>query len=160
MISLIAALQKDRGIGYQGKLPWRIPEDLKHFKELTTGHPIIMGRKTYESIGKPLPGRTNIVVSTQPREYGHDIISATSIESALEAAKQAEGSDEIFVIGGSSIYQAALPFADTLYLTLVEATEPVDTYFPAYEKEFPVESSRNSRTEGPIAYHFTTRTRT
>lgn len=138
-LSLIAALGKGRELGKAGKLLWRLPDDMQRFKELTLGHPVIMGRKTWESLPekfRPLPGRTNIVVT---RQAGLEAAGATvtdSLESALAASKRAPGADEIFVIGGGELYAAALPLAGRLYLTLVDATAEADTFFPEYEKEF------------------------
>ncbi len=127
MISIIAALAENRVIGVNNTLPWRLPNDLKHFRRLTTGHAIIMGRKNYESIGKPLPERTNIVV-TRNRDYRVDgCLIAHSLDEALRLA----GDDpEIFIIGGAEIYREALPFADRLYLTRVHAAVKGDTFFP------------------------------
>lgn len=139
-VSLIAALAgKNRAIGKEGDLLFSVPGDLKRFKELTTGHPVIMGRKTWNSLPerfRPLPGRTNIVV-TRIENYpapGAHIVH--SFPEALSRAKDAEGSDEIFVIGGGEIYRAALPFTDRLYLTLVDLETEADTFFPAYEEDF------------------------
>lgn len=132
-VSAIAAIGKNRELGKQGDLLWRIPEDLKRVKALTMGRPLIMGRKTYESIGKPLPGRTMIVVSKSQTE----ILGCTvtpSIEAALEYAHGIE-KEEIFVFGGAQIYQAALPYTDRLYLTLIDAEDPdADTFFPDFSE--------------------------
>jgi len=131
MISIIAALAENRVIGVNNTLPWRLPNDLKHFRRLTTGHAIIMGRKNYESIGKPLPERTNIVV-TRNRDYRVDgCLIAHSLDEALRLA----GDDpEIFVIGGAEIYREALPRADRLYLTQVHADVRGDTFFPEIDR--------------------------
>ena len=140
MISLIAAIsEKDRGLGVKGDLLWVIPEDLRRFRDLTRGHPVVMGRKTWESLPenvRPLPGRTNFVITRQP---GYEAKGATVVPSAdfaLEAAKLAPGGEDIFVIGGGEIFAATLPRADRLYLTLVSAEKPADVFFPEYEKEF------------------------
>ncbi len=136
MIHAIAAIGKNRELGKEGRLLWAIPEDLRRFKALTNGHPIIMGRKTFESIGKPLPGRTNIVV-TRNAEWTHEgALRAGSVEEAIGFAKQAPGNDQIFVIGGAEIYAAALPYIDILDLTLIDASAEADAYFPAYEELF------------------------
>lgn len=124
-ISIVAAMGKNRELGNGNKLLWPIPDDLKRFKALTTGHPVIMGRKTFESIGKPLPNRTNLVVSR----------SSLSLEEAVEKARAIE-SEEIFIIGGAQIYEQALPFIDRLYLTLIDAEQEADAFFPAYEDMF------------------------
>ncbi len=127
MISIIAALAENRVIGVNNTLPWRLPNDLKHFRRLTTGHAIVMGRKNYESIGKPLPERTNIVV-TRNRDYrASGCLIAHSLDDALALAKN---DPEIFVIGGAEIYREALPRTDKLYLTQVHAAVDGDTFFP------------------------------
>lgn len=125
-IVIIAAIAANGTIGDAGKIPWHISDDLKRFKRLTMGHPIIMGRKTYESLGKPLPGRRNIVLTRQPT--GPDQFS--SIEAALKSC----GDATIFIIGGAEIYRLALPVADTLQLTHVHRDAPGDTKFPDYDK--------------------------
>lgn len=132
MISLIAAIQKkDRGIGFKNELLYRISDDLKRFKELTSGHPIIMGRKTYESIGKALPNRTNIVVTRQKLSKD-GVIFVKSFEEALHKAKEID--ENIFVIGGAEIYKLALPYADRLELTIVDGNKEADTFFPEYSE--------------------------
>lgn len=134
--SAIAAIGRNRELGKHGDLIWRIPDDLKRVKALTTGHTIIMGRKTYESIGRALPNRTNIVVSSNPDFAAHDCIVVTSLDAALEHAQKIEGEKEdgeIFIFGGASIYEAAMPTTDRLYLTVIDATDPeADTFFPDY----------------------------
>ena len=137
--SIIAALGKGRAIGKDNRLLWHIPEDLKRFKALTLGHPVIMGRKTFDSIvaqlGKPLPGRTNIIV-TRDTAWAHEGAKvAHTIEEALMKAREIDH-EEVFMIGGAQIYAQALPFADWLYLTLVESEAEGDTFFPAYEHMF------------------------
>lgn len=130
MISIIVAMAENRVIGVTNTLPWRLPEDLRHFRRLTTGHAVIMGRKNYESIGKPLPERRNIVLTRQPSYSASGCIVTHSPDEALSAA----GDDpEIFVIGGADLYREFLPVADRLYLTLVHARIDGDTYFPHYE---------------------------
>jgi len=138
MVSIIAALGKNRVLGKDNELLWRIPDDLKRFKELTTGHPIIMGSKTYESIGKPLPNRTNIVLTKDSDYEAPGTIVVHSLEEAFEKAEN----EEIFVIGGGQIYALALPYADKLYLTLIDDKKEGDTFFPdysAFTKKTPVE---------------------
>jgi len=130
-ISIIAAIGKNRELGKANDLIWRISPDLKRVKELTTGHPIIMGRKTYESIGRPLPNRTNIVVSKTTSEIDGCIVRK-SLTDALEEAR-AHDSEEIFIFGGASIYAEALPFVSRLYLTRIDAEDTeADTYFPEH----------------------------
>ena len=116
MISLIVAVSKNGIIGNKGRLPWHLPADLKRFKQLTMGHPILMGRKTFESVGKPLPGRTNIVITRQP---DFQACGATMVHSLKEALLLCENEKEVFVIGGAEIYRQALPFADRIYLTKI-----------------------------------------
>lgn len=136
-----------------GKLLWQLPGDLPRFKKLTMGHPIIMGRKTYESIGKALPGRTNIVVTHNPNFVALGALGAKSLEQAFEIAKSSPGSEEAFVIGGGEIYKQALPFTNRLYLTLVESDEPGDTFFPEYESEFEVvQKEEGAPTEPPSQF--------
>jgi dihydrofolate reductase len=125
--SLIVAMSSNRVIGHANGLPWRLPADMAHFKRLTMGHPIVMGRLTYESIGKPLPGRRNIVVS---RTAGLTLPGCTVVPSLDEAYRAAGDVDEVFVIGGAQLYESALASADRIYLTQVEAEIPGDTLFP------------------------------
>lgn len=140
MISAIAAIGKNHVLGKNNELLWRIPADLKRFKALTMGHPIIMGRKTFDSIGKPLPGRTSIVITRDttfaPRfDLGEKVIVVHSIEEAISKAKEID-STEAFIIGGAQIYQQALPFIDRLYLTLIDDEKEGDAIFPSYETSF------------------------
>lgn len=133
-ISLIAALARNHVIGRENRLPWRLPEDLQRFKRLTMGHPVLMGRKTADSIGKPLPGRLNLVVSR----------SGLSFEQALEKARES-GTDEVFVIGGAEIYELALPMADRLYLTWVDSEVQGDAFFPTWNSSEFREIAREPR---------------
>jgi dihydrofolate reductase len=133
-LSIIAAVAENGVIGRDGKLPWHLSADLRRFKRLTMGHTIIMGRRTWESIGRPLPGRRMIVISRQP-DYQVDVQGvevAASLHEALNRAV-AEGDDEAFIIGGGALYKEALPRADRLYYTLVRAHVPGDAYFPDIE---------------------------
>jgi dihydrofolate reductase len=144
-VSIIAAIGENRELGKGNELLWRISPDLKRVKALTMGHPLIMGRKTYESIGHPLPGRTNIVV-TRSQMCIEGCLVFDSFEKALEAA-QAIDSEEIFIFGGASIYEFALPHTDRLYLTLIHDTRPdADVFFPAYS-DFTKEISREQHPE-------------
>ncbi|HQW19559.1 MAG TPA: dihydrofolate reductase [Rhodocyclaceae bacterium] len=138
---LIAALAKDRVIGIDNQMPWQLPEDLKRFKALTLGHPIIMGRKTWESLGRPLPGRSNIVVSRNP---GYAAPGASVVHSLKEAIALAAGSgaENVFVIGGAEIYRQALPLAWRLELTEIAADFPGDAYFPEFDTRAWLEISR------------------
>lgn len=155
-IALIAALgTKTRVIGKNKALPWHIPDDLKRFKALTLGHPVIMGRRTYESIGKPLPGRLNIVVSATPLHAPSDVVVAPSVADALARAGQ-EKTDEVFVIGGGQVYAQTIDLADRLYLTLVHDDAAGDVLFPAYDHLPFTEMAREERTDGNLHYTFIT----
>ncbi len=134
-ISLIAALSENRVIGKAGAIPWHLKDDFRRFKERTTGHAIIMGRKTHESIGRPLPGRTNIVITRDSSREIPGCIVVGSLNDALARAREVE-SEEIFVIGGGQIYAEVLPLADRLYLTLVHAIMDGDAFFPEYAEIF------------------------
>lgn len=134
---MIAAIGRNRELGKGNDLLWKIPDDLKRFKELTKGHPVIMGRKTYESLPlRPLPGRTNIVITRDAQWVSRGALVASSLDEAIGVAAFAEGGEETFVIGGGQIYTAALPFADMLQLTLIDAEADADSLFPAYEHLF------------------------
>lgn len=130
-ISIIAAIGKNRELGKDNKLLWHIPEDMKRFRKLTQGHTVIMGRKTYESIGNPLPNRTNIIITRDHDFKVKGCITAHSLEEAIEIGKK-YSPDEIFIIGGGQIYSQALPYTDKLYLTIVEKAYDADTFFPDY----------------------------
>lgn len=132
-LSIIAALGRNRAIGYQNQLPWRLPADLQRFKQLTLGHHILMGRKTYESIGRPLPGRTSIIITRQADYKAEGCLIAHSLEEAIALAK-ARGEQEAFVIGGADIYAQAIPLADRMYLTFVEAEPEADAFFPMFDE--------------------------
>jgi dihydrofolate reductase len=142
-VSLVAALARNRVIGTGNRLPWHLPEDLRRFKRLTMGAPVIMGRKTHESIGKPLPGRRNIVVTRQPGARWEGCEVAGSLEAALAAAGDAP---EVFVIGGAELYAAALPRADRLHLTLIDAEYEGNAFFPAFD---PADWRETAREPGP-----------
>lgn len=142
-ISVIAALARNRVIGIENRLPWRLPEDLAHFKALTLNHPILMGRKTFESLGRPLPGRTNVVI-TRNADYRPDgCLVADSIAAAIAQCRDAE---EVFFIGGAELYAQAIPLADRLYLTEVDADATGDAWFPDYDKRAFREVSREAHT--------------
>lgn len=154
MLALIAALGRNRELGKGNDLLWKIPSDLRRFKELTLGHPIIMGRKTFDSLPKrPLPGRSNIVI-TRDASWAHEgVIRAGSIEEAIAAAQILPGNEEVFVIGGAQIYALALPHADRLLLTEIDADAPdADAFFPEYATAFPKQISRESREEQGIRF--------
>jgi dihydrofolate reductase len=152
-ISIIAALGKHRELGNKNELLWRIPDDLKRFKTLTMGHAIIMGGNTFISIGKPLPGRTNIVATRVPLSHTEGTIVVDSIEDAIARAKAVE-EEEIFVIGGAQIYAASLPFADLLHLTLIDDEKEGDVFFPAYEDRFTKKTFEESRELDGLKYRW------
>ena len=132
-VSLIAAMAENGVIGRDNQLPWRLPADLQHFKKTTMGKPVVMGRKTFDSIGRALPGRLNIVVTRQPDWAFEGVASASSLEHALAMAQSNAldtGKNEIMVIGGAELYKQALPYANKLYLTVVHADVDGDAYFP------------------------------
>lgn len=132
-VSLIAALDRNRGIGKDNDLPWRLPDDLKRFKALTLGKPILMGRKTAESLGRALPGRTNLVLTRSGRVPFGGMQAVASVDEALAAARDG-GAAELCVIGGAEIYALTLPLADKLYLTHVDTVvSEADAYFPEFD---------------------------
>lgn len=131
--SMIVAMAQNRVIGRNNKLPWYLPNDLKYFKQTTMGKPILMGRKTFESIGKPLPGRTNIVITRNPEWQVDGVKVVYSLGEAFELASaisEIDGTDELMIIGGDQIYQTALDHVDRVYLTEVHAEVEGDAYFP------------------------------
>lgn len=148
-LSIIVAMAGEkRVIGKKGGLPWYIPEELRRFKEITTGHSIIMGRKTHESIGRALSDRTNIVITTRPSYTALGCIVVHSLEEALQKARGKEGAEEVFIIGGGEIYRQALPKTDKLYLTKVEAEIEGDTTFPDYSDFKVVWESEEQESKG------------
>lgn len=130
IISIIVAMAKNRVIGKDNQMPWHLPADLAHFKKVTLGKPIIMGRKTYESIGRPLPGRTNIVISRNSEYKLDGCKTVTSIEKALSLVQNEE---EIFIVGGGHLYSELLPVANRLYLTFIDLEVDGDTQFPEFK---------------------------
>lgn len=132
MISLIAAIGKNNELGQDGKLIFQIKEDMQFFRETTTSHPVLMGRKTYESIGRPLPNRTNFVITRHPELLPKGVTGVNDLRKFLEEYKDSE--EELFVIGGAMVYYEALPYAKCLYLTEIDASSPADTFFPTYDK--------------------------
>lgn len=153
MLSIICAMGKNRAIGRNNKLPWNIPDDLKHFKKITSGHAVVMGRKTFESLPCPLPGRTNIVITNDPSFKAEGCVICYSIEEAFAKAKKIE-KDEIFIIGGGAIYKQTINTANKLYLTIVD-DEPADadTFFPDYS-EFKKILKEESRETNGLKYKF------
>lgn len=137
-VAIIAAVAENGVIGASGDMPWRIPSDFAHLKRVTMGKPLIMGRKTFESIGKPLPGRTNIVVTRQTGYQPDGVIVVSDLESALTHAKtiaETDGVDEVVIFGGAEIYRQGMPLADRLYITHVALAPEGDTYFPEIDPE-------------------------
>lgn len=154
MVSMVVALGKDNVIGKDNGLLWHLPDDLKHFKNVTLGHPVIMGRNTWESIPekfRPLPGRTNIVVTKNEEYDALGAITARSLEDAMEQAKLAPGSEEICIIGGGQLYAATLPQTDRIYLTLVDDDAKGTVFFPDYS-EFSEVISEEAHEENGISY--------
>ncbi len=146
-IVLVVAVAANGVIGRSGDLPWRMPSDLKRFREMTLGRPVIMGRRTFESIGRPLDGRVNIVVTRCRKQVADGIIQTASVADALAAARraaEADSIDEIMVIGGAKIYRELLPLADRIYLTRIEGFPDGDTYFPALDTEIWRETGREA----------------
>lgn len=133
MTTIVVAMGEKNEIGFENQLLWHLPKDLKHFKDLTSGHPVIMGRKTYESIGRPLPNRTNIVVSGKDDWFQEGILIVGSIKEAIKFAKKID--EEIFIIGGGTIYEQTMNVVDKLEITLVKADLEADTYFPAIDEK-------------------------
>jgi dihydrofolate reductase len=155
MISIIVAIAEDNGIGYKNELLWHLPEDLKRFRKLTLGHTVIMGKKTWESLPKkPLSGRKNIIITDNPLERFEEGITAYSIEDAL---MKCEENDEIFIIGGGSIYRQFMPIADRLIITQIHKKAPADIYFPVIDPEIwkPIdkeEYTQDDNTHIPYTY--------
>ena len=140
-LSLIVAMAKNRVIGSNNQMPWHLPADFAYFKKVTLGHPVIMGRKTFESIGRPLPGRRNIVVSRNPAFRAEVVDVMTSLDAAIKACQNTEA----FVIGGATLYAEALPHADRLFITEVDASPNGDTLFPSLDKNLWREITRERR---------------
>ncbi|GAB6140088.1 type 3 dihydrofolate reductase [Methylosoma difficile] len=154
-ISLIVAMANNRAIGLNNQMPWHLSADLKNFKKVTMGLPIIMGRKTFESIGRPLPGRLNIVISRNPDYLAQGCQVFTSLDDGLAYASQ--HAQEAFVIGGAALYQAAFPLASQLYLTAIGQDFPGDTFFPEFSGNEWQEAARediNDDPSVPFSYSF------
>lgn len=150
-ITLVAAMASNRAIGLDGRMPWHLPRELKHFKQTTMGKPIAMGRKTWESIGRALPGRQNIVVTRNPDFSATGCDVAGSMEESIEMANGAE----VMIIGGGQLYTEALPLADRMVLTLVDCAPEADTWFPEWDSADWVEAASRSEApdeENPHAY--------
>ncbi|GAB5604378.1 dihydrofolate reductase [Sideroxyarcus sp. TK5] len=155
-LSLIVAMAQNRTIGVNNTLPWRCPEDLKHFKALTMGHHMIMGRKTFDSIGKPLPGRTTVIVTRNAGLQVAGCLVAHSLNDAITACKD---DDEIFIVGGADLYAQALPLVDTLYITEIQQEVDGDAHFPEFDRSAWLEIAREVRSQTepqPLQFHFVT----
>ncbi|MCE9677850.1 type 3 dihydrofolate reductase [Shewanella sp. AS1] len=151
-IAMIAAMANNRVIGKDNQMPWHLPEDLRHFKAMTLGKPVVMGRKTFESIGRPLPGRHNIVISRQEGLLIEGVSCVTSFEAALALVGDCE---ELVVIGGGQLYESLLPRADKLYLTQIDLDVEGDTYFPAWDDgSWRIESSECHKNDKELQYRF------
>lgn len=157
MLSLIVAMTEERVIGRQGQLPWHLSEDLKRFKRITMGHPIVMGRKTYESIGKPLPGRTNIVVSQTMKLQPAGVEIFPSLQAVFDRMGPAL---DYFVIGGARLFEEALPKADRVFLTMIHRLFPGDVLFPAvdWKKDWVIEEQSDHETEPPNSFRYSFQT--
>ena len=132
IISFVAAMSRNRVIGRNNAIPWNMPADIKHMRELTEGKPLIMGRKTHESIGKPLPNRKNLILT---RDRNYKSRGCVVVHTPDEALKAAEGAEEVIIFGGEEIYKMFLPKADKMYLTIIDADFKGDAYFPKYSKD-------------------------
>ena len=153
IVSLIAAMDKNRLIGIENGLPWHLPADFIHFKQITMGKPIVMGRKTFESIGKPLPGRKNIVIS----RTGFDVPGVITVDSIDKALAEVADEEEVMVIGGASFYEQMIGRADRMYLTHVDAECKGDAWFPAFDmRDWDVLSRENYSADGKNNYSFET----
>ena len=157
-LSIIVAAAENNVIGRDNSLPWHLPEDLKYFKKITMGKPIVMGRKTYESIGRPLPGRTNIVVTRNPHWQAEGVVVVDNLEQALDVARGqgvADGVDELFVIGGEQIYRLAMGLAKRIYLTRILSEVEGDAWFPEISAlEWRQVSSQPGAEEADVDYVF------
>jgi dihydrofolate reductase len=151
LISSIVAMASNRVIGNRGAIPWKIPGEQKMFKEITIGHTVIMGRKTYESIGRPLPGRTNIVITRQADYPADGCIVVHDLDSALQSCPPDE--NEVFICGGGQLYQESLPLTDRIYLTLLPREVSGDTYFPEIS-ETDFEVTKSEFIDGIEPYNF------
>lgn len=145
-IVLVAAVADNGVIGRGGDIPWHLPEDLRHFREVTTGHTVVMGRVTYDSIGRPLPNRTNVVVTRDPAWTAEGVTVVGSLEEALTSA----GAEQVMVMGGAQVYEAAMPLADVQVLTEVHQSPDGDTFYPAFDRA----EWRETRREPHDGYDF------
>lgn len=157
IISIIVAMDERGAIGFRGALPWRLSSDLKRFRELTWGHHILMGRKTYESIGEPLPGRETIIITRDQNFKAEGCATACSLDEALLIARE-RGEREAFICGGAQIYEQTISRADRIYLTSVHATVEADTFFPCFDlSEWAEEESIDQAADEKNQYEFSFR---
>lgn len=154
-ISIIAAIGENRELGKNNALLWNIPGELARFKKITMGHPIIMGRKTFESIGRVLPGRTNIIITQNSKFKIQNAVVVYSLDEAVEKAKS-EDQEEIFIIGGGQIFEQSLPITDRLYLTLVHKSFDADTFFPDHKDLFKTIIENEKKNTDEFDYEFIT----
>ena len=157
MISIISAIAKNNCIGKENKLLWDLPEDMKHFRTITSLHPVIMGRKTFESIGRPLPNRRNIIITRDKKYLHHGVDVVHSLEEAFSLFKDSLQNEEVFIIGGAEIYKQSLGIADKLYITKVEKDFEGDAFFPEIKPEIWQEIAREEHEaseKNPIAFTF------
>lgn len=152
MISMICALGKNREVGFKNRLLWDLPKDLKHFKDITMGHTVIMGQNTFESVGKALPGRKNIVLTLDPDYQAENCEVSSNLKEIAEKYKGAE--EEVFIIGGASIYKQFIQYASKLYLTLVDDAPAADTFFPDYSEFKNIIFGSEIQEENGIKYKF------
>ncbi|WP_207477430.1 dihydrofolate reductase [Arenibaculum pallidiluteum] len=160
-VVLVAATARGGALGLDGRMPWHLPADLRHFRAATLGRPVVMGRKTFDSLGRPLPGRTNIVVTRNPEAEFEGALTAPSLDAALDLARKVarrDGVAEIAVIGGGEIYRQALPLADRVLLTEIDLDTAADTWFPALPPAEWRETAREPHPaeDGRPAYAFVT----
>ncbi len=153
MINIIAAMSRNRVIGNKGELPWKLPEDMRHFTKVTTGFPVVMGRKTFESIGRPLKGRTNIILTRDISYQKDGCIVLNNVEDVVKNFSK----EDLMVIGGEEIYRQFLPYAERIYLTLIDKDFEGDTFFPDFDKKNWIKKSEEKGIKdenNPYDYYF------
>jgi len=158
MIGLIVAYTKNRVIGNKGQIPWKIKGEQRRFRELTTGNVVIMGRKSYEEIGRPLPNRFNIIVSSKGNFEAENLITVSSLKEAIEYAKKNRPDENIYLSGGAGIYKEGISLAEKLFITEIDATIEGDTYFPEFDESL-YEKTIDEHVDGDIAYTYVTYTK-
>ncbi len=153
IVSLMVAMDEEQGIGKDNQLPWHLPGDLKNFKKITMGHHLILGRKTFESIGRALPGRTMLVLTSAPQEPQENLRFFSSISEATQFAREA-GEEEVFIIGGANIYHQTLELADRIYLTQVQTIVDADAFFPKLDRSLWISTEKVLHTEDKYQWSF------